>query len=238
MGTRGLTAVMADGTYRIAQYGQWDHYPSGQGVVALEFARAHLSNDEGREAFKKKLEQVRFVSDEEHKEFWKTIPGVNGEFVTFPQADQFDEKWPYFSRDHGAKILELVHEATGKVLTRDQITFASESLYCEWAYVLDLDKKTLEAYQGFNKKPLPAGERFADFPIEETSVGTYFPVRHRATFSLDKLPTKKEFLSVLRDEEEEEESKDLDAVEAPPVLVTKKPKALPAAKKSKKKKAS
>jgi len=39
MGTRNLTCVVSGGKYIIAQYGQWDGYPSGQGVTALEFLR-------------------------------------------------------------------------------------------------------------------------------------------------------------------------------------------------------
>ena len=39
MGTRHLTAVHVDGEYKIAQYGQWDGYPEGQGMTALTFAR-------------------------------------------------------------------------------------------------------------------------------------------------------------------------------------------------------
>lgn len=31
MGTRNLTAVYLDGQYKVAQYGQWDGYPEGQG---------------------------------------------------------------------------------------------------------------------------------------------------------------------------------------------------------------
>ena len=41
MGTRHLIAVMADGKYQVAQYGQWDGYPSGQGVSVLTFCGKH-----------------------------------------------------------------------------------------------------------------------------------------------------------------------------------------------------
>jgi hypothetical protein len=37
MGTRNLTMVISKGEYKIAQYGQWDGYPSGQGSVVLNF---------------------------------------------------------------------------------------------------------------------------------------------------------------------------------------------------------
>ena len=37
MGTRHMIAVVNNGKYRVAQYGQWDGYPSGQGVGVLGF---------------------------------------------------------------------------------------------------------------------------------------------------------------------------------------------------------
>lgn len=65
MGTRGLTAVMVDGEYKVAQYGQWDHYPDGQGKTALAFCRENLSTAKGQKAFKAKLGQVEFSEDED-----------------------------------------------------------------------------------------------------------------------------------------------------------------------------
>ena len=37
MGTQNLTSVWFEGKYRIAQYGQFDGYPSGQGLTVLHF---------------------------------------------------------------------------------------------------------------------------------------------------------------------------------------------------------
>lgn len=66
MGTRNLTAVYLDGEYRIAQYGQWDGYPEGQGMTALNFLR---SMDE--EKFKSALRNSSFISGDELTALWK-----------------------------------------------------------------------------------------------------------------------------------------------------------------------
>jgi len=197
MGTRNLTAVMADGVYKIAQYGQWDGYPDGQGKTALEFCQEHLTSEEGRQSFKKKLDLIRFVSDEELENMWKTFGSFNG-LANLDQVDEFDKKWPFFSRDHGAAVLNMVMNANDNILMTNSLSFASYSLFCEWAYVIDLDKNTLEAYRGFNKEPVPKGERFSIF----TQTDSYYPIKHLQTWSLDKLPTFEVFKQQLSNKEE------------------------------------
>jgi hypothetical protein len=49
MGTRHLIAAKIDGVYKLAQYGQWDGYPDGQGVAVLDFLAAFKEDDEGEE---------------------------------------------------------------------------------------------------------------------------------------------------------------------------------------------
>ena len=60
MGTRNLVAVQIDGQYKIAQYGQWDGYPSGKGLEVLEFLRERMNE----EAFVKALRNSSFIAPE------------------------------------------------------------------------------------------------------------------------------------------------------------------------------
>ena len=39
-------------------------------------------------------------------------------------------------------------------------------LFCEWAYLLDLDNEVLEIYRGFNKEELSKENRFYDIPLD------------------------------------------------------------------------
>ena len=84
------------------------------------------------------------------------------------------------------------------------ILLAADSIWCEWAYVIDLDKGTFEVYKGFNKQPLGKEQRFRylqdlNLHMDKKDDGTlyhngYYPVRHLVTFKLNNLPTPHEFL--------------------------------------------
>ena len=187
MGTRNLTAVMIDGEYKIAQYGQWDGYPSGQGVTALNFLRtANL------DAFADKVRATRFISEDESRAAWAEC-GANpdSDFVSMAVANIHDTKYPELSRDTGAKILNLVLTAPPGIGLVNSIAFASNALYCEYAYVIDLDKGTFELYRGFDNGLSAEGERFSN------------GIRWWKTFPLESLPTEEEFLAATEENEEE-----------------------------------
>jgi hypothetical protein len=195
MGTRNLTMVIHKEETKIAQYGQWDGYPSGNGIKILNFLRSKARI----EKLRKKLERVRFSTDEDQKKvdkFMKSI-GSNDGWLTMDQADKYHRAYPYLSRDIGASILELVANSKDKeIVLTDSTDFAGDSLFCEWAYVVDLDKNLLECYSGFNKEPLAEGERFANIPKCKDD-SEYSAIRLLKTYELDKLPTKKVFIKEL-----------------------------------------
>ena len=206
MGTRHLIVAIADGNPKIAQYGQWDGYPSGQGATVTKFIV-----DADMEAFKAKVLELQEETEEEWRKQWAEF-GVD---VTQPDTsvnmdvyDQFSEKYPQFSRDTGAGILDLV--ANGKATrVKSDIEFAADSLFCEWAYVLDLDKGILEVYEGFNKKPLTEGDRF--YYLMDRADHGYTPVKKVWEKSFDEIKRlgydaiMAEFGKIEKDEEEEDE---------------------------------
>lgn len=199
MGTRNLTMVISGEKTRIAQYGQWDGYPSGQGSVALDFLKNCDINK-----FKEQLERCRFIESSKRKQtelenFMKKIGAPDG-WMTGEQASQYHKKYPFLTRDNGASILNLIYEAEGtdNLWLHDSSDFASDSLFCEWAYVIDLDKNTFEVYEGFNTQPLEEGQRFKDLKCE----GGYKPVRMVKSYDINNLPTTEEFIQLEEKEEE------------------------------------
>ena len=199
MGTRHLIAVVVDGDFKVAQYGQWDGYPDGQGADVLQFlTETDLSE------FRERVSAVRWLNDEDvaaaNAKWAELGADISTDWVTMDQSRAFyaDPRFASLSRDVGAKILGMINEGTATAL-RDDRDFATDSLFCEWAYVVDLDENTFEVYEGFNK-----GEVEGRWAGKHRDGEEYAPVTRVAVWSLDALPTQNEFLRELSDEEDEE----------------------------------
>jgi hypothetical protein len=173
MGTRNLTVVYKDGTHKVAQYGQWDGYPSGQGLTCLRFLQ--------------KMDKQTFMQQLDTKVGWATPEDVAA-------------KHPYNNRDVALGILELIYNSECELKIVDKIEFGKDSLFCEYAYVIDLDKDTFEIYEGFNIDKLESTERFY---TEQPKEGEYFGVKLIKTYPLGALPTEEEFLQELEGEDDE-----------------------------------
>ena len=161
MGTRHLICAVVDGEMKLAQYGQWDGYPSGQGLKVLNFCR------DIPVTFADNLRACRFGSDAEIDAIYAPF-SANG-WMDMEQAEAFKKsEFAHLSRDTGADILPLVAEKP-RVLV-DSSDFASDDLFCEWAYYVDMDARELRVTNGA-----------------------------KAAFSFDDLPSDEEFLKMLGD---------------------------------------
>lgn len=204
MGTRHLICIFKNGQYKVAQYGQWDGYPSGQGVDILSF----LKNKYNKDKFSNALEKVRFGTNEEIEEQWIACGANKGqEWVSSEISDIHRKKYPENSRDTGSEILNIIQNDTKKELVLyNHLEFAKDSLFCEYAYVIDLDKNTFEIYVGFNKEPLSERERFffggEKLKVEYKENYEYYPVKLLRSYDLDNLPSQNDFLKELEPEDE------------------------------------
>lgn len=197
MGTRGLTAVIVDGEHKIAQYGQWDHYPSGHGLTVLAFCREVMADDAKLAAFLANLRRCRFETpaDVAERDAWLASIGASDGWLNTAQHEQWKKRYPLHTRDHGARILDMVAAADGSepIVLQDSWGFCADSLFCEWAYVIDATTGTLEVYRGFNKHPSTG--RFA--AMKPTRDNEYAPITLAKTYRIGALPADSEFVEEL-----------------------------------------
>lgn len=194
MGTRSLTCVVLNNEFKVAQYCQWDGYPSGEGLTVLEFLH-DLMNTPGKETiFRLKISALEWISDGELKEMWKSVDADDSNWVTFDDLARFRNKWPHLDRGHGAQILETIMTVNSEIKLKDDHEFGFDGLFCEWAYVIDLDKRQLEVYDGFHKESAPDGQRWTG-PVDKNGYG---PIQLKKTYSFDELPENDVFINELK----------------------------------------
>lgn len=177
MGTRHIIAVKADGDYKVAQYGQWDGYPSGQGVDVLRYLW-----DMDLDVLRNACLKCSFLSQNDIDRYGDDILALK----------------PYLSRDTSADILNEIYKSNGLKLI-NEIDFVNDSLFCEWAYVIDFDLGTFEVYSGFNQEKLTN----CRFNSPESISGQYHPVKLVSKFDLTDLPEIDDFISFFVSDEDE-----------------------------------
>jgi hypothetical protein len=182
MGTRNLVIIVSNNETKLAQYNQFDGYPSYMGVNLLnEIKKLDLID------FKEKLNFLSFADEKTQKsieDYSKTV-----------DDDKFFSEYPLLHRDVSFEIIPIISQLDKTTICVDSSKFAGDSLFCEWGYVIDLDKNKFEVYKGFNKKPLTEDERFYNTPIDDVRK-IYKQIRFYISFDLNDLPTTdEEFLS-------------------------------------------
>ena len=142
MGTRGAYGFYSNGVTKVT-YNHFDSYPSNLGVIMLEyckkfkkeemvdvFDRFYFVNENEKPSLE---EQVRFV------EYWDQNVSEGDDWYSLLrnlQGNPFD--W---------------HSIKGYIPMSNGESFLQDSLFCEWAYIINFDTDKLEIYKGFQKEP-------------------------------------------------------------------------------------
>jgi hypothetical protein len=197
MGTRGAIAFVIDGIEKIA-YNHFDSYPSGLGLDVLSFLRSRqdeLINNKtgGTRDLARKLRVVDPNSKPTAEDIERLAPVTNTNV-----GAQSVEDWYCLLRETQGDPAAML--AAGVI--EDASDFPTDSLFCEWAYVIDLDHNVLEVYEGFQTKPHSAG-RFADrrAPRDGTTSDKYHPVKLVASWPFDALPSEDALLALEKSED-------------------------------------
>lgn len=136
MGTRHLIKVVNNGETKVAQYGQWDGYPSGAGVDIARFLET-VNLDK----FKEAVDNCSFVSSDFITELLAQHSNTEG-WMTLEESNRVRERYPEFLRDTSAGVLRVILQRNGCKLYDDS-KFESNTLFCEWVYTIDLDNETV-----------------------------------------------------------------------------------------------
>jgi len=143
MGTRHITQVRYGDEIRVSQYGQWDGYPSGQGLTAFRF----LKSEDNVQNLRDNLANTYVPTEDTLQEMIKPyLDGTMEGFMTMESGEKWSNDFPSLSRDTGAEILSLIANAKGLVPLALDLEFVDDALWCEGAYVIDLDADTFTSY--------------------------------------------------------------------------------------------
>ena len=145
MGTRGITEVTYNDKIVVSQYGQWDHYPSGQGITILNFLRDQDNIEKLKNSFD--LHLTYEASDEELKKIYANYFDETG-MGTMEQSDNFGKDYPSLTRDTGGGILEVIANATEPIPLVLDKEFRNDDLFCEGVYEINLDDETFTTIFG------------------------------------------------------------------------------------------
>lgn len=178
MGTRGLYGFRKDGIDKLT-YNHFDSYPDGLGADVVRFCsetpvaemnkifdKIILVNNDGRPTKEQIEECMRYY---------------NG---AVSEQSMFD--WYCLLRNTQGNL--NVYKGDLKYMLDDQ-TFIKDSLFCEYAYIINLDTNCLEFWVGFQKQP-----------CESNRYGTeddrgYYPCRMMAYYPFDTNKTVEEVVA-------------------------------------------
>ena len=175
MGTRGSVGVIYQEEVKLG-YNQFDSYPDGLGLETLELV-SKINKEDGWDTLKKNISNLKNIKEKEIKD-----ENIIEKYKIYSNLGVSEQKLsdPYclFREIQGAGWIEEVYNGNLEHYPCDN-NFIKDSLFCEYAYIINLDTMKLEFYDGFQKKS-QKDNIFGDDPNEDG----YYPCRLMGVFDL------------------------------------------------------
>lgn len=178
MGTRGAFGFIVNGKEKVT-YNHFDSYPCNLGKDILEF----LVKYKDLEAMRQVAEAIHMVGSKKptKKQQAECIP-----FMNLEVSERTPDDWYCLLRNAQGSLEPYMNGLHYMISSKE---FLKDSLFCEYAYIINLDDLTLEYYEGFNKRINAAG-RYAKTKPQDHS-GEYYGVALKLVYDLKGITTKK-----------------------------------------------
>lgn len=168
MGTRGLYGFRKNGIDKTT-YNHFDSYPSCLGRAAAEFLTFTTP-----EVMEKVYESIVLIDEDVPPTPEQIKQCVDAGYYDDRVSNQSTADWYCLLRNLQGEFEEYKKNAVAGRVTfmADRQEFITNSLFCEYAYIFNLDTQNLEFYVGYQHRPQP-GNRYGEEPDEDG----YYPCR-------------------------------------------------------------
>jgi len=181
MSTRGAIGFKIDGEYKVT-YNHSDSYPEYLGDRVVEFMKKVVKEKkldilrENVRNVKMRLESTPPTAMEQERFQKFADTGVS--------SGNLDEWYVLLRNAQGIEGIEAIYKGKLDVMI-NSFRFLADSLFCEYAYIINLDNDTIEFYKGFNKQ----AQKTNPLPIDQKKDDSgYYPVRFKGSCPFTEIP--------------------------------------------------
>lgn len=177
MSTRGLYGVRKNGVDKCT-YNHFDSYPSGLGSGVVSFCA-----NNSVENLNKFFDNIVLVLENSIPTEAQIEECQKAGYVDLSVSTQSTTDWYCLLRNLQGNFEEYQTciDEDNKIYMTDGVDFIKDSLFCEYAYIINLDDEVLEFYEGFQKEPQ------ADNRYGTKEDRGYYPCKLVLTIPLDEI---------------------------------------------------
>lgn len=188
MGTRGLIGFR----YKRKEYLTYNHLDSyfeelGKNIVLQIETMKKL----GWEIVKERVSNLRLVKEED-KPTKKDKDHIKRFILIENKGNQSDDDWYFLLKGAEGSLRSYLRIG----IMEDSSTFVNDSLFCEYAYIVNLDTMKFEIYVGLQRSPhkkgrygkRQGGKKDSNFIPSYLGEKEFFPIALLQTYPLDNIP--------------------------------------------------
>ena len=195
MGTRGLYGIRKNEIDKTT-YNHYDSYPEWLGKNMVEFC-ATTSEEEMNKIYDKII-----MVDESDKPTNEEIAFciANGLYDERVSSRSVEDWYCLLRKAQGEiSVLKDLINKNDKAYMIDNSDFIEDSLFCEYAYIINLDTHCLEFYEGFQHEA-QVGNRYGEKPTTtDYAPDYYYPCRLVMKMPLAEIKNVKEIVQKMSD---------------------------------------